>query len=44
VVSSELPELLSICDRIAVFQEGKLNGILTSEEATEENIMAKATS
>lgn len=44
VVSSELPELLSICDRIAVFQEGKLNGILTSEEATEEKIMAKATS
>ncbi|WP_078544658.1 sugar ABC transporter ATP-binding protein [Litchfieldia alkalitelluris] len=44
VVSSELPELLSICDRIAVFHEGKLNGILTSEEATEEKIMAKATS
>ncbi|MBU8879253.1 ATP-binding cassette domain-containing protein [Bacillus sp. FJAT-29790] len=44
VVSSELPELLAICDRIAVFQEGKLNGILTSDEATEEKIMAKATS
>nr|AFV25728.1 sugar transporter [Alkalihalobacillus alcalophilus ATCC 27647 = CGMCC 1.3604] len=44
VVSSELPELLAVCDRIAVFQEGELQGILTSEEATEENIMAKATS
>ncbi|GAA0382119.1 sugar ABC transporter ATP-binding protein [Bacillus horti] len=44
VVSSELPELLAICDRIAVFQEGELKGILTSEEATEEKIMAKATS
>jgi D-allose transport system ATP-binding protein len=44
VVSSELPELLAISDRIAVFHEGKLNGILTSEEATEEKIMAKATS
>jgi len=44
VVSSELPELLAICDRIAVFNEGRLNGILTSEEATEEKIMEKATS
>ncbi|MEW8986476.1 MAG: ATP-binding cassette domain-containing protein, partial [Bacillus sp. (in: firmicutes)] len=44
VVSSELPELLSICDRIAVFNEGRLNGILSSEEATEERIMEKATS
>lgn len=44
VVSSELPELLAICDRIAVFNEGQLNGILSSEEATEEKIMAKATS
>lgn len=44
VVSSELPELLAICDRIAVFQEGRLNGILTSDEATEEKIMEKATS
>ncbi|MGV2939644.1 sugar ABC transporter ATP-binding protein [Mesobacillus sp. LC4] len=44
VVSSELPELLSICDRIAVFNDGRLNGILSSEEATEERIMEKATS
>ncbi|MBS4207398.1 ATP-binding cassette domain-containing protein [Bacillus sp. FJAT-50079] len=44
VVSSELPELLAICDRIAVFHEGRLNGILMSDEATEEKIMALATS
>lgn len=44
VVSSELPELLAICDRIAVFHEGNLNGLFTSEEVTEEKIMAKATS
>lgn len=44
VVSSELPELLSICDRIAVFHQGKLNAMIPIEEATEEKIMKKATS
>jgi D-allose transport system ATP-binding protein len=44
VVSSELPELLSICDRIIVFREGAINGTLLNQEATEENIMLAATS
>jgi D-allose transport system ATP-binding protein len=44
VVSSELPELLSICDRIIVFREGSINGTLFNQEATEENIMLAATS
>lgn len=39
MISSELPELLGICDRILVMHEGKLNGEFSREEATEENIM-----
>jgi D-allose transport system ATP-binding protein len=44
MVSSELPELLAVCDRIAVFREGELRTILTSDEATEEKILLAATS
>ena len=43
VVSSELPELLSICDRIVVFNSGKIADVIPIEEATEENIMLAAT-
>lgn len=43
VVSSELPELLSTCDRIIVFNGGKINGEFTSKEATEENLVKAAT-
>jgi ABC-type sugar transport system ATPase subunit len=43
VTSSELPELLTLCDRILVLAEGELTGEFTREEATEEKIMAAAT-
>lgn len=43
MVSSELPELLSVCDRIVVFKDGKIKTIFNSDEATEENIMLAAT-
>ncbi len=43
MVSSELPELLSVCDRIVVFGGGKIRTILSAEEATEEKIMLAAT-
>jgi len=43
MVSSELPELLSVCDRIAVFNNGRIKAIFSSEEATEEKIMYAAT-
>lgn len=39
VVSSELPELLSVCDTIAVFREGEIRGIFKNSEATEEKIV-----
>jgi ABC-type sugar transport system ATPase subunit len=42
VISSELPELLSICDRILVMRQGKITGELEHTEATEEKIMRLA--
>jgi len=42
VISSEMPELLKLCDRIAVMWQGKLTGTLTHEEASEEKIMQLA--
>lgn len=39
VISSELPEVLGICDRIAVFREGKVVKILDREGTTQEKIM-----
>ncbi len=38
MVSSELPELLNLCDRIIVMHEGRITGEVTREEATEELI------
>ncbi len=38
MVSSEMPELLGICDRIAVVSKGHLAGILDRNEATQEKI------
>ncbi len=43
MVSSELPELLAVCDRILVFNEGRIRAVLSSGEATEERIMLAAT-
>ena len=42
IVSSELPELLALSDRIAVMHEGKLTGILNRDEASEESVMRYA--
>jgi ABC-type sugar transport system ATPase subunit len=43
VTSSELPELLTLCDRILVLCEGRLTGQLSRGEATEHRIMELAT-
>lgn len=43
MISSEMAELLGMADRIAVMCEGRLTGILGREEATQEKIMALAT-
>ena len=42
VVSSEMPELLGICDRIMVMSGGRLAGEIDAEEATQELIMTYA--
>ncbi|MBQ7102759.1 MAG: ATP-binding cassette domain-containing protein, partial [Anaerotignum sp.] len=42
VVSSEMPELLGICDRIMVMSNGHLAGILDIKDATQEEIMRLA--
>jgi ribose transport system ATP-binding protein len=43
VTSSELPELLTLCDRIVVLCEGHATGELSRAEATEQRIMELAT-
>ncbi|MCQ4088306.1 sugar ABC transporter ATP-binding protein [Saccharibacillus sp. JS10] len=43
MVSSELPEVLGMSDRIIVVHEGKIGGELSSHEATQEQIMTLAT-
>jgi len=43
VTSSELPELLTLCDRVLVLCEGRLTGELARAEATEQRIMELAT-
>ena len=43
MVSSELPEVLGMSDRVIVIHEGKLSGELSREEATQEKIMTLAT-
>lgn len=42
VISSDLPEILALSDRILVMREGRLSGKLTRAEATEEKILALA--
>jgi len=40
MISSEMPELLGMCDRIYVMNEGRIVGELTRDEASQEKIMA----
>ena len=39
IVSSDLPELLSICDRIAIMRHGRIISTVSAEEATEQSLM-----
>lgn len=43
MVSSDLPEIIGISDRVLVVHEGRINGELYKEELTEEKIMTYAT-
>ncbi|MGU7771678.1 sugar ABC transporter ATP-binding protein [Burkholderia sp. MR1-5-21] len=42
-ISSELPELIGICDRILVMREGTLAGELTGDAISQEGVMSLAT-
>ena len=44
MVSSELPELISVTDKIVVMCEGQMTGIVPHGEATQEGIMELASS
>jgi ribose transport system ATP-binding protein len=39
MVSSDMPEVISMSDRVIVFKQGQIAGELTGEEITEENIL-----
>ena len=43
MISSELPELLNMSDRIIVMREGVITGELDMRKATEESVMKLAT-
>ena len=42
MISSEMPELLGMSDRILVMHEGELMGELNKEDATQEKILELA--
>ena len=42
MVSSEMPELISVTDKIVVMCEGRMTGVVPHEEATQERIMLLA--
>lgn len=42
MISSEIPEILGMSDRIMVMHEGRLTGMLSIEEASQEKIMSMA--
>lgn len=43
IISSELPEVLGMSDRVIVMSEGRIAGEISREKASQENIMALAT-
>jgi len=40
MISSELPELLGMCDRLYIMNEGRIVGEMNAEDATQESIMS----
>ena len=43
MVSSDLPEILGVSDRIMVMHEGRISGELSRKEADQEKVMQLAT-
>jgi ABC-type sugar transport system ATPase subunit len=42
LISSDLPEVIAMSDRVAVMREGHLTGIYSRGEATQERVMSAA--
>jgi ABC-type sugar transport system ATPase subunit len=42
MISSELPEILGMSDRIAVMREGSIAGVLSRSEATQQTVLSLA--
>ncbi|WP_323130268.1 hypothetical protein [Sinorhizobium medicae] len=42
IASSEVPEILALCDRVAILSKGRLAGILSREEMSEDRILTMA--
>jgi ABC-type sugar transport system ATPase subunit len=42
MISSELPEILGLSDRVAVMCEGKLIDVMENDNLTEEYVLTKA--
>ena len=42
MISSEMPEVISMSDRLLVVHEGRLKGELTGSDMTAENVMKLA--
>jgi rhamnose transport system ATP-binding protein len=42
MISSELPEILGMSDRVAVMCRGTIAGVLAREDATQERVLAMA--
>jgi len=42
VISSELPEILAVSDRIFIMRQGSIVSVMDKDQATQENILAKA--
>ena len=42
IISSELPEIIGMCDRVIVMHEGKIIGEVSNNDITEKNIMTLA--
>ena len=40
MISSEMPELLGMCDRLYIMNEGRIVGEMNAEDATQESIMS----
>lgn len=40
MMSSEMPEILGMCDRVFVMMSGRINGEFTAEEASQEELLA----